>query len=76
MLKKFIDSNFSVETMPYVPTVLDTYSTSIAKSDRPINLHLFDTSGQMDYDHLRPNSYPDTVRWSNTFHSFLSLKKW
>ena len=44
----------------YVPTVFDNYSPTVMIGGEPYTLGLFDTSGQEDYDRLRPLSYPDT----------------
>ena len=46
---------FSQDEFPeeYVPTVFETHVASIEVDRRPIDLALWDTAGQEDYDRLR-----------------------
>ena len=54
--------SYECNTFPgeYVPTVWENISTNVVINGIHINLEIWDTAGQEDYDKLRPLSYPQT----------------
>jgi len=44
----------------YVPTVFENYVTLVPFDGKTVELSLWDTAGQEEYDRLRPLSYPES----------------
>jgi Rho family protein len=44
----------------YVPTVFENYVTLVQFDGKTVELALWDTAGQEEYDRLRPLSYPES----------------
>lgn len=44
----------------YIPTVFENYVTMIQFDGKYVELALWDTAGQEEYDRLRPLSYPES----------------
>ncbi|TNN07879.1 Ras-like GTP-binding protein isoform 1 [Schistosoma japonicum] len=57
LLTVFSKNEFPVD---YVPTIFESFVTEIVVDNKRIELNLWDTAGQEDYDRLRPLSYSDT----------------
>ena len=55
-----IDRGTYTLSQVYVPTVFENYVADVEVDGRHVELALWDTAGQEDYDRLRPLSYPDS----------------
>ncbi|KAF8538823.1 P-loop containing nucleoside triphosphate hydrolase protein [Trichophaea hybrida] len=59
LLIRFSNNTFNPDA--YVPTVFENYVKDIVHANgQKVELTLWDTAGQEDYDRLRPLSYPDS----------------
>ena len=73
-----------LDAQVFIPTVFDNYVAQVSIAGKGIELALFDTAGQEDYDRLRPLSYPDahvflvcfSVTWRMSFESVEAKVCW
>jgi len=66
---------FAVGHFPetYEPTVFDNYVTEIELDGKPVQLALWDTAGQEEYERLRPLSYSKPISSLSHFQLILPI---
>lgn len=65
LIRRLIESPFTCRprrrrVQAYVPTVFENYVTLVSFEGKLVELALWDTAGQEEYDRLRPLSYPES----------------
>ena len=60
LIERFVNNHF-LETF-YPSCNLEGYSKNLIIGNTSMNIGIWDTNGQEDYDTLRPLSYPQTVK--------------
>ncbi|KAG9318268.1 P-loop containing nucleoside triphosphate hydrolase protein [Chiua virens] len=60
MLTLNLETQRTALRQAYIPTVFENYVTQIQFEGKLVELALWDTAGQEEYDRLRPLSYPES----------------
>ncbi|KAL0485494.1 RAC1 [Acrasis kona] len=57
MLISYVEDRFPED---YIPTIFDNHNATVMWDHKVVNLGLWDTAGQVNYENLRPLAYPNT----------------